>query len=838
MAAGTGACGSAYWFVPVWNSDHVEVTQGGKHTMEWSGYAGLQKNADFKGSTPLKSFYKNYATSTMGSFQTTGDAPPCYGVVKPGTDPNTPNVVRAVESIAPDPAASEAGDNYYPHAKGGVRHATSCDPRPDGTYDCSKVEAPCSDGHEQHCAATVLDHFTSSFHWSAFNYSAIWLRNQWFLMTNSVLSDVQGGGLTFITGGDYTHSSIIKGYWALARNSVFIGHTQPNDTAHPWSSDAGPFNKDSGLRCEWQIAKMNAQAYCLSKAEGISIQLTDHGLAQRLFNIYDGPAYQDSNVFLDINKRLCPSTGSSTDAGCMYGTGVAAGLRKDGATCYLPNAAIAWKQPNGFFYPPAFHSTNLFFGNVDIRHYVVDPLFGAPEGVFDFGQGGTYITATSGPNDVNKAYCNPPPTMFDNFSAIDRQTVLNDEDGSLTGLKNTLSINDDLFFSAPVETAECLSNVGVGSKLACSATPTPSTARTSPYDYLVTAIAPQCSQNKPPIDGKGYGRCGDNPDNGQGGSRWSGECSNETCYGVPLYRQLLTDIELKRWSDPTRACDSPDNRQDPKCRWPFIRMAGQNMYQRHTLTINNGSYYIDTSVPLGDQQTEAFTRRTPRDVNVFEPDQTYYVFFLYAKPTTKQVYQIYVGDGFDTKSIQAQRGSIGTAPVMFTADTKTSPWFTVDAYKDKVVTITVDFGKLNAEDKKQLLPQTVKNGQCGPAAFCKWDTKTPDMCVSSLSNSDPLLVANPALKKEADAVCGKWAVKDLDCPADGCFAFSFKLDKAGFKTASKIGQRLRPKPSGFVGWTTKFSVTDTLPDKADTTSTQCYYDPKKPPVSGPCGAGR
>jgi cell migration-inducing and hyaluronan-binding protein len=21
---------------------------------------------------------------------------------------------------------------------------------------------------------------------------------------------------------------------------------------------------------------------------------------------------------------------------------------------YLPNAAIAWKQPNGFYYPPAF----------------------------------------------------------------------------------------------------------------------------------------------------------------------------------------------------------------------------------------------------------------------------------------------------------------------------------------------------------------------------------------------------------------------------------------------------------------------------------------------------
>ena len=60
--------------------------------------------------------------------------------------------------------------------------------------------------------------------------------------------------------------------------------------------------------------------------------------------------------------------------------------------CYLPNAAIAWKQSNGFYYPPAFHSTNLFFNYVAIRHYLIEPLFGAPAGVFgtdsDFGQGG------------------------------------------------------------------------------------------------------------------------------------------------------------------------------------------------------------------------------------------------------------------------------------------------------------------------------------------------------------------------------------------------------------------------------------------------------------------
>ncbi len=56
--------------------------------------------------------------------------------------------------------------------------------------------------------------------------------------------------------------------------------------------------------------------------------------------------------------------------------------------------------------------------------------------------------------------------MFNNFTSVDRQTELNDDDGSLTGLTNdagtgSISVNQDQFFAAPVETAECLSNSGI-----------------------------------------------------------------------------------------------------------------------------------------------------------------------------------------------------------------------------------------------------------------------------------------------------------------------------------------------------------------------------------------
>ena len=51
--------------------------------MRWSGYAGLQKDGAYRGSTPLKAFVGNFATSTMMTFQTIGDASECSGVVKP-----------------------------------------------------------------------------------------------------------------------------------------------------------------------------------------------------------------------------------------------------------------------------------------------------------------------------------------------------------------------------------------------------------------------------------------------------------------------------------------------------------------------------------------------------------------------------------------------------------------------------------------------------------------------------------------------------------------------------------------------------------------------------------
>src|SRR5687768_4190432 len=76
---------------------------------------------------------------------------------------------------------------------------------------------------------------------------------------------------------------------------------------------------------------------------------------------------------------------------------------------------------------------------------------------------------------------------------------------------------------------------------------------------------------------------------------WDHDCGGPFCYGVPLYRQYLTTSEMSQWSD--KKCNEIGEKVTPtECRWPFIRMAGTDIAQRQTMTVNNGRYYLDTNV--------------------------------------------------------------------------------------------------------------------------------------------------------------------------------------------------------------------------------------------------
>src|SRR5690242_19432904 len=96
--------------------------------------------------------------------------------------------------------------------------------------------------------------------------------------------------------------------------------------------------------------------------------------------------------------------------GRMYLNRRVDGVPKDSSGCYLPNAAIAWKQPNGFYYPPAFHSQNLMFKNTNIRHFLIEPLFKTLSK--------PAVPPVPDAEAIRDRYCsgNDSPGMFNNFT--------------------------------------------------------------------------------------------------------------------------------------------------------------------------------------------------------------------------------------------------------------------------------------------------------------------------------------------------------------------------------------------------------------------------------------
>ncbi len=735
LAAGAETCGLCYWMV-------AANVSGGSRMMNWTGYASEQVPFGNSGMTPIQEFLGNSCSTAAGGFTDIADTTVCLGTtvgdvkLAPIDNPLLPVPQIAV---ADDKQRDLAKEMFYPIVHGGNRTATLC---PSESADCSTVTA-CGNGNEGPCAVTVLDRFTTSFNWAQTNFAAIWMRPLWSLVLNSAITDALNGGLTFVTGGGYTRSDSPAGNWMLARKSVFIGNTQA-PAANPYALAGGPVNPSSGLSCK------NANIdYCLaadSKGvdQGALYQRTNMAMNERLFNIYDGPAYQDSNAYLDVQPTVLDDCDLSDKApqkrctkskwmeGVIQGVpGYFTGESSPPNGCYLPNAAIAWKQPNGFYYPPAFHSSNLFFDNVAIRHYVIEPQF----------EPGTYKTNFA----ASKArYCNAETSMFNPFTDIDRQTELNDDDGSLTGLENTVSVNVDPFFSSPTEDTECASDVPQNPA---------GTANSSPYDYVTAVVFPSdCSVPKP---------IGPDPEC-NGNPHWYYNCSNEACYGVPLYRQYLNPGET--------TAPLP------------IKMSSQATGQRETMIPDNGLYYIDTTVPK-DTQSKFGT-----DVSVFQSDKTYHVFLLFAKPATTETFQLYVGPGFNTATLQAETANLNTGAITFTllpgvgdnpAGTLPSSWTTCYDTTSGVLTVQMNMNFSAFVTDYNGSAQSY----CQPSSMCSWSGSA---CQCNITDTTNYLYKD--CQADNSAICSA-SVQEVDYPAtNGAYGFRFTLP-SGFTKS------LPPKPN-------------------------------------------
>ncbi len=835
FAAGAGGCGSCYWLVPGYNSGRENTrlcynpttarystpcqvdadctgdqrppgfTCAPYSRMTWKGYAAMQSNLGRAGTTPLMKFVGNSCTSAMNSFPTVGELGTCNGVA-PLTRPDDKEHLVPIENPLAPAVQGIDQDLYYPRVvAGSARPATRCgdDPKKVADLDCgndamflkcasnpSPPLPPPANRPITNCMVTVLDRYTTSFNWADTNFAAVWLRQFWYVFSNSAITDVQNGGLTFVTGGDYTRASVIDGFWSVAAKSAFVGRTQPDvtkdPTANPYASAAGPFNPQSKLECPINDATLQGALpnHCIAPDDGANFEVANFATNQRLFSIYDGPSYQDSNAYLDIEptklpelSTQCQRSGSDACPGALKLYGRKGGVPKDAtSTCYLPNAAIGWKQPNGFFYPPAFHSRNLYFNNAQIRHFVIQPEFSP----------GTLVTD---PARVAARYCTYPIVqdqafgLFNGYTDVDRQTVLNDDDGSLTGLvakppggdkdaeRETISVNFDTYFNAPIEAVECGSDV--------ANPPTgfpPGTAKTSPYEYLTTAVYPACARLGGPQPAGSEPACGYRvtppdpvtPEPVQNPNWWS-DCTNPNCYGVPLYRQGLNSTERR---DGTQA----------------IRMMGANLWQRSTLTANNGVYYLDTTAGAGKQAASP-------NKNIFEPNRTYYLVFIYATPSTHQVYQMYLKPGLPTdyadRNVFLTRVFPNVSHFDFRDNLQLWPEGWVRAYDPAtgILTVTIDMGFATFRNEFE----QARKDFCQPPSFCKLDG---NRC---RCNEDGDFVN---ICKDND-ICGRWAGKDIDWPDGGAYGFGVRFPD-GF-VADDQDHRPAPPPGGCIrqtdrGW--------------------------------------
>ena len=796
MAAGAGTCGACYWLTAGANS-------GPSRYEYWTGYGSRQRGLrdelgqrDYNaGTSPLETFYGNSCSTAMFSFMELGN--PDFTCLGYGPD-NPPASIGAIAGNGPTfsgPPAPSVFD-YYPITSG-FRNPSKC-----GTLDkdCGNNIDPLNenikcggsnDTVEKNCMVTVLDHYTTSFNWAEKNFSSIWMRNWWKLIVDSAVTDQLGPGLTMVTGGGYTRSDNAIGNWLVGLRNVYVGQTQgdPIDKKQKfYASDLGPVTP-TGLACD---NSTNPQGYCLMASNGISMLLTPFNSGQRMFNIYDGPSFQDSSAYLNIHARAIadctpdqrnPGDGVCDESKYMYGhtigllQGTPDPTKPMVKECYIPNAAIAWKQENGFYYPPAFYSRNLVFDNVDIRHFVIEPLFKLNSFQLDV-------------DETAKRYCTWTQTIFQPFNDIDRQTVLNDTDGSLVGLlaattppRETLSINQDGFFRAPKITDECSSDkhyTQQGNPIDQKGPP--ATAITSPYEYVTTAIIAACAlrsvqdvclekNNKDECIKWDYkAQCGVDPADGQRYWTYTGTHA----YGVPLFRQYWT-------ADDNKDCAAdPLCKTDPLHRPGRITMMGQDSGQRSTLTGNRTWYYIDTTVPASQQVGVPLQNGR----SVFLSGKTYYVYLVYGTPETEMTYWMYVGSKADKALVESQVGrfrvNVDSDNYVFNqvkVDEKVNPDFLKSVNYDPMsgwLMVTIDLAKYGCgKDDQNCEFANDKQNFCKPVSYCSWNAGTKSCGCA------------PGSDCKDDSVCS-WGVQPPDCDSKGCFAFSFTLQPT-FDTEPKPG---------------------------------------------------
>jgi hypothetical protein len=836
-AVGVHGFGSCYWLLASGVSGPSAPTSSPAH--KFDGLANFNVAGAYQ--APLLRFRGNSCSTATYALPTQVEIDPAdLGEAKPDT-------IGYTAVVNPYLANQDAAQIFQrPVATGNFQPVV-----PDtGATTCA--QAASLEGVFQYntttCTTGVIDRFTTSFNWAQTNYGSIWFRPWYYLLSNSAVTDQLFGGVTFVTAGSWVQ--VPPAYLGLVKNSLFVGTSQ---TGNPLAGRSGPIfpvSTNTDLTSYPPCAGTNRRT-CNFPAEGVGFWRGEIQ-PKRLINIYDGPHFADGNTFINVGSWTCdpqPCQGKATieecgvrqlDCGIYSSTTQPYNAAGGKNRMVVLDAAVGWKQPNGFYYPPAFaYRGSAFFKSVP-------DAFKSLNNCFSYGPDNNFMEPVERPGscrhnviDRTRQYIagdmkklGGSPTIFAqntstplSVTPIDFTTILEDLDGTLTGAQGLVSgveglglsssVSRSVFFDAPAQSPECLS-FGL---------------QTSPYGFVTTVVAPLKAS---PVAGDTYIEPWTwfNPREGkvEGNSPI-----------IAIYRQ---------WSlaGDEADCDQVCSGSNYGCsRGTF--MVGPNIGQAPSLTMSQppslpsqpgALYYIDTSTKA-KQSIGCITAKTDAmQVVDFEENKSYMVYHLFARNDTKVTYQFYVGDNVSDVSAVSGR-FVRVTPHLTSTDNAnnlstfrsrvnkpcnplmpTAPNDWCAGMKASIVggllTVELDNTRIAGDYKLENRPGYE---QCMPRDLCYYDsgsksckpclgdtskpgcTRQKDFLAQDVTSMNTLDATG---KAPLEVICQDWSSYAsgtktdtlgerslVDCPKDGCLGFAFTLPTGfhGDKTYKEKGATAR-----------------------------------------------
>lgn len=628
----------------------------------------------------------------------------------------------------------------------------------------------------KYCVTSVLDRFTTRYNWAHNGFGAVWLRPWNYVLANSVIADQLHGGLGFVSGGSADQA--LPGYLAISINNLFVGNLESAPDAY-----IGP--SMSGIDCN--------NFACPFPQDGTGLYPTAFN-PKRLFTIYDGPVFSDGSTFANVKHWTCDILSNNRMENCGIYATMTNPMQKNGGDfgtgndLLVADAGVGWKQPNGFYYPPAFGFRRTVFVDDATRHNVIDPAFGYYKGT-PLGDAPQQALLKGAANTLLPSAGTWVETSV---TPIDFTTILNDYDGGLNGVTSTvgsrtsgLSNND--FYATPGQAPEC-NSFGTN---------------TVPHDFITTNIA----------------KLKDDPvaatwtDN-----TWATPSQMPT---VAMYRQLRIQ------SDPDEACDTPAtgsicNGTAWGCKRGSFFM-GTNTAQSPGLTINNGLYYLDTN----PQDYQCATTSADAVRGQFDKDSYYAAFNLFSTQKSKTTFQIYVGAGVSLNDVRFIRvhphvtNGTSWAVTPWTDNTPSPPrWANSE---QTVLEIDLSTAGISAEYAFKENQMT----SCQPTDICQINANMNGCTVNNDALKVPPWEETPSdnpLAKVLTRVCEDWVTHREsessdgiylgDCPRGGCPGVAFKMGTvAAGDTYDKVGEPLaKDYDTSTAPWNAKlFSVDSRCP---------------------------